>query len=394
MKFAQRNWPKVAIEDFTEVVTGGTPSTAKPEYWKRGNVPWINSGELNKRIITRTDNFITEIGLKNSAAKMMPKDTVLVALTGATTGVSALLKTSACGNQSVTGILPSKRHHPHFLFHYMQAIRSRIVADSYGGAQKHISQAYVKKIRVPLPPVDEQARIANLLDEADELRKLRAQADRRTTALIPALFHEMFGDPATNERSWKRIRLCEVCENVTDGTHDTPERVASGVPFITSKNIRPYQFDLTTLDYVTEETHREIIKRCNPRFGDVLYTNIGVNIGNAVANRLDFAFSLKNVALIQPDFGCIDSSFLESLLNNTSFKQSIMHGSSQGGAQKFVGLSQLRNILIVVPPLPRQKEFSQRAGEIRELEADQVTSHTRLDALFQSMLHRAFNGEL
>src|SRR5437868_6324417 len=96
------------IEDFADVITGGTPSTAKNEYWDNSEIPWLNSGELNQGIIESCSNHITKIGLKNSAAKLMPVDSVLIALTGATTGVVGYLTFKACANQSLTGILPSK----------------------------------------------------------------------------------------------------------------------------------------------------------------------------------------------------------------------------------------------------------------------------------------------
>src|SRR5262249_16193667 len=153
-------------------------------------IPWLNSGELNKSVIRDSDNYITESGLNNSSAQMMPKNTVLIALTGATTGIAALLKIEACGNQSVTGILPSKSHDSNFVLHYLRTARSRIVAESWGGAQKHISQAYVKQLRVPFPPLSEQRRIAAILDQADELRSKRRATLKHVENLAKAIFFD------------------------------------------------------------------------------------------------------------------------------------------------------------------------------------------------------------
>ncbi|MCH7592458.1 MAG: restriction endonuclease subunit S, partial [Planctomycetes bacterium] len=133
------------VEEFAKVITGGTPSTRISSYWD-GEIPWLNSGDLNQGIIHASSKLITKAGLKNSAARMMPMDSVLIALTGATTGVTALLKIVACANQSVTGILPSSSHIPKYLYYYLSSIRSKVIDQSYGGAQKHISQGFVKKI--------------------------------------------------------------------------------------------------------------------------------------------------------------------------------------------------------------------------------------------------------
>jgi type I restriction enzyme S subunit len=400
MKHAQTTWPEVAIEDFAEVVTGGTPSTAKSEYWKGGKIPWLNSGELNKRIITHADNFITEDGLKNSAAKMMPEDTVLVALTGATTGVSALLKMSACANQSVTGILPSKRHHPHFLFHYMQSIRHGIISDSYGGAQKHISQAYVKKLKVPLPPIDEQARIAILLDEADELRKLRVQADRRAGTLIPALFHGIFDN--SDSRNWKEHSFgdSEILE-IIDGDRGTnyPKkfdfREEGYCLFLNTSNVRKGSFDFSKCDFITHEKDNSLRKGKLIR-GDVILTTRGT-LGNSA--YYDHSLKYENVrinsgmVILRPNTSILLPEYLLIILNSKEFTNQVTTMTS-GSAQPQLPINRLAHIKFVLPPLPLQKEFVKQLTEIRELEAGQATSRTRLDALFQSMLHHAFNGEL
>ena len=139
-----------SIDSFTSVITGGTPSTSKEEYWNDGNIPWLNSGELQQDIITKSSNFITDLGLKNSSSKLMPKDSILIALTGTTAGKVGYLTFEACANQSVTGILPSNKHIPKYLYYYLYSIRSKVMSDAYGGAQPHISQAYVKKIKIPL----------------------------------------------------------------------------------------------------------------------------------------------------------------------------------------------------------------------------------------------------
>ena len=154
-------WKTVRIGDICEVVTGGTPSTNVKEYWENGTIPWLPSGVCQNSIIDKADSFITQEGLDNSAAKMMPINTVVIALTGATTGKVGILKLEACANQSVTGILPNDELYYQFLFYYLLSARSRILNDSYGGAQKHISQGYVKDFKIPLPPLEVQKQIAD-----------------------------------------------------------------------------------------------------------------------------------------------------------------------------------------------------------------------------------------
>jgi type I restriction enzyme S subunit len=385
MSARRHNWTEERVESFAQVVTGGTPSTRKVEFWRNGTIPWLNSGELNKGIITQAENFITEDALNKSSAKMMPVDTVLIALTGATTGVSALLRTPACGNQSVTGILPSSRHVPRFLFRFLQLIRPVIVSQSYGGAQPHISQGYVKKLKVPLPPLTEQERIADLLDEADELRRLRAQADRRTAALIPALFHEMFGSPA-NETS--RLPLGEI---VTFGSGGTPSKENTDfwngqTPWVSPKDMKADEID-DAEDHVSLAAFQRTNLQLIPK-DTVLIVVRGMILAHTVpirCCRVPVAINQDMKALLpkRP----IEPDFLRWALQ-AQHPSLLTQISTAGHSEK------LKAVTIPVPPLPLQQEFAKRATGIRQLEATQAASRRRLDDLFQSMLHRAFEGEL
>ena len=156
------------IEEFAQTKAGGTPSTTVSEYWKNGNIPWLNSGALNQGVVKSTSKFITKLGLEESSTKLMPPDTILIALTGATTGVIGYLTFEACANQSVVGILPSKRHFPKYLYYYLNLIRQKVLKDASGTAQPGINQKYVKNIQIPIPPLDEQKHIVAKLDSCFE----------------------------------------------------------------------------------------------------------------------------------------------------------------------------------------------------------------------------------
>ncbi len=239
---------------------------------------------------------------------------------------------------------------------------------------------------VPNPPLAEQERIVNLLDEADTLRKLRAQADRRTAALLPALFHEMFGDPLANSLNWPRKELRQLGRVVTGGTPPSAKEGMFGgeVPFITPGDLESNTKE--TMRYVTEagaEEARTI------RAGSTLVCCIGATIGKTDRSWKRSAFNQQINAIewseeIDDDFGAV--------CMKQSSKAVIQQGSQT--ALPILKKSLFAQIRIPVPPLPLQQEFARRVTEIRALEAAQAASRLRLEALFQSMLHRAFNGEL
>lgn len=283
-----------------------------------------------------------------------------------------------------------------YLFNWVKSpfFITKMVENATGASYPAVSDRIVKESKIPLPPLDEQKRIAAVLDKADKVRGLRRQAIKKLDELLQSVFLDMFGDPVSNPKGWNQLPLNILCDNITDGTHDTPLRLTQGVPFITSKNVRPFQLDLSVLDFVSEETHEEIKKRCNPRFGDILYTNIGVNVGNAVANRLNFEFSLKNVALLQPNHTRLKPFFLESLLNNERLKKRILEDSSVGGAQKFVTLKFLRNTVVIVPPVELQTKYEKFIAQLDETKRQYNLFSDESKNLFHSLEQRAFTGEL
>ena len=244
---------------------------------------------------------------------------------------------------------------------------------------------------IPLPPITEQIRIASILRKADRIRRLRRYARKLSDGYLQSVFLEMFGDKKNHE--WQKVNFYTICKKITDGTHDTPQRVPSGIPFITSKNIRSFEIDLSILEFVTPEVHDQIKKRCFPKIGDILFTNIGANIGNAVVNSLPFEFSLKNVALIQPNPHLVDSYYLESLLNNPEFRNNLISVSSSGGVQPFISLDVLRNAIIKIPPYDLQQKYHQIAAKFIKNKKILFEAERQAEQLFQSLLHQAFEEQ-
>ncbi|MBQ3546165.1 MAG: restriction endonuclease subunit S, partial [Lachnospiraceae bacterium] len=200
------------ICEITSVVTGGTPSTSIKEYWEEGTIPWLQSGCCQNCDVYEADKLITQRGYDNSSTKLMPKDTVMIALTGATAGKVGYLNFEACGNQSITGILPCDVLNQRFLFYYLISKRTQILSDCVGGAQAHISQGYVKNIEVPLYSLEEQARIVELMDKVMSFIENGKEQLELLDELIKSRFVEMFGDPVSNSKGLKELTLPELGE--------------------------------------------------------------------------------------------------------------------------------------------------------------------------------------
>jgi type I restriction enzyme, S subunit len=287
-----------------------------------------------------------------------------------------------------------------FAFIRQPSFRSAAEAHFTGSAgQKRVPADFLKKFPIPVPPLTEQERIVKLLDEANELQKLRAQANRRAGSLIPALFDDMFGDPESNIKGWPIVSLDEISDGIVDGPFGsnlkTSDYVETGVPVLQGKNITGNVFQWFDVRFISDKKANEL-KRSEVRIGDHLLIKIGSIGYSAIVEHLngnEFAIIPANMVRIRPNTSMIDSSFLHAFLTTPQTTETLKSRASQT-AQPALSLRTIKTIKIPVPPLALQKEFAQRVTEIRELEAAQATSRTYLDALFQSMLHRAFNGQL
>ena len=194
------NWVWVKLEYIAQWGSGGTPSRNKKEYYN-GTIKWIKTGELKNEIIFDTEEKITESGLKKSSAKLFPKNSVAVAMYGATIGQIGILGVEAATNQACAVAIPHKDILDHvYLFYYLISEKDNFIKLGKGGAQPNISQTIIKNYKSPLPPFGEQNRIvrklSSMLAKLKEARELVQEAkdsfeNRRATILNKAFTGEL-----------------------------------------------------------------------------------------------------------------------------------------------------------------------------------------------------------
>jgi type I restriction enzyme S subunit len=146
-------WEIVKIGNMFCIVLGGTPSRVKKDYWRDGNIAWINSGAVNQLRIIEESEMITEEALKKSATKMMPQRTTLLAITGATLGQVSLTEIECCANQSVIGIYDREGLFNEYLYLKIKEIIKNIIALAGGGAQQHINKDIVNNTEIFIPDI-------------------------------------------------------------------------------------------------------------------------------------------------------------------------------------------------------------------------------------------------
>ena len=206
----------VRLGDVCNIVSGGTPSRSKTEYWQDGTIPWIKIGNIKGKYVFEADEYITQAGMDSSSAKMLPKGTILYTIF-ATLGEVGILDFEACTNQAIAGISirDSSELQPDYLYYCLKSKKNYANGIGRGVAQNNINMSILRDYMVPLPTIEHQNEIVSILDKASTVITLHQQQLARLDNLIKARFVEMFGDPISNEKGWNTRPLLSMgsCKN-------------------------------------------------------------------------------------------------------------------------------------------------------------------------------------
>ena len=204
-----------SIGESCSVVSGGTPSRSKNEYWENGNIPWIKIGNIKSKYVNEYDELITEQGLNNSSAKLLKKGTILYTIF-ATLGEVGILDIEACTNQAIAGInITDSRITTDYLYYYLKSKKDYVNYIGRGVAQNNINLTTLKNFEIPLINVDKQLNIVEILEKVERMICLKEKEIDDLDLLIKARFIEMFGDPIVNEKGWRTKPLLDMgqCKN-------------------------------------------------------------------------------------------------------------------------------------------------------------------------------------
>jgi type I restriction enzyme S subunit len=270
-----------------------------------------------------------------------------------------------------------------------------MVRKATGASYPAVSDRIIFESAIPLPPLAEQRRIAEVLDRAEALRAKRRAALAELDALTQSLFLDLFGDPVTNPKGWPESGIEDVCELIVDCVNRTAPIVDGPTPFkmIRTTNVKAGKVNLAEVRYVTEETFKQWNRRTTPKRGDVLLTR-EAPVGEAgMLESDDSVFLGQRLMLYRTNRERMQPEYLLAAFRGSFLQQQFdRHGS--GSTVKHLPLPACRSFQVHVPPIALQQEFARRVGAVEKLKAAQRTALAEQDALFATLQHRAFRGEL
>ena len=197
----------------------------------------------------------------------------------------------------------------------------------------------------------------------------------------------------TNPKGWKEVILSSLCTKITDGTHQSPKFLDEGISFLFVSNIVNYKIDYNTKKYISEEEYHTLTKFTPIEVGDILYTSVG-SYGNPaiVSDKQKFAFQ-RHIAHLKPKHEIINVNFFHSMLLSPFVKRQA-DKYAKGIAQKTLNLKEIKNMVGFLPPLSIQLAYAERVRNIEQQKHLAQQSLQKSEKLFNSLLQRAFKGEL
>lgn len=427
----EREILRVPLGEIFFTTSGGTPSRKNPAYYN-GNIPWIKSGELDKGIINKAEEYITESAVKNSSAKLFPKGTLLIALYGATIGKLSFLGIDATTNQAICGIFDNKEIDLNYLYYYLLFQRPKLIEVGIGGAQPNISQDIIRKQLIPIFPKPEQHRIVAKIEELfssldkgiESLRTAEQQLKVYRQAVLKWAFEGKLSElrkkglkddrisdkkeilKSTNPKNpnsdnelpegwvWKAIK--EITSVLGDGLHGTPQFDENGdYFFINGNNLSDGKIEIK--DNTKRVSKSEFEKYKKPLNDSTVLVSINGTLGNTAFYNNEKVILGKSACYFNVHEK-IDKKYIRYCITSHRFVN-YANKNATGSTIKNVGLKAMREFEIPLPPtLSEQQrivsEIESRLSVCDKIEESITTSLHQAEALRQSILKKAFEGKL
>ncbi|MDO6799202.1 restriction endonuclease subunit S [Shimia thalassica] len=376
----------VSLGELTELVMGQAP--AGKDCNKEGvGTPFVKAGEFSERY-----PVIRE--WTTAPKKHAKKGDVLVCVVGATSGKVNDSVDCAIG-RSVAAVRPKKSKLDHgFLYRFLQSNELPLRRESQGLAQGVITKEMINRLTIPLPPLEEQKRIAGILDQADTLRRLRTRALDKLNTLGQAIFHEMFGDPVSNSKGLNVAPLSSVTTFRSGATpsKSNPDFWGGNVPWVTPKDMK-----VTWISGAQDHISGKALSAGNMKMvsaGTPLLVVRGMILAHTVPlalTKVDCTINQDMKAMefderINPIFGLFNLKCQhDSLLSRVS--------TAAHGTKRF-DMAELGKAPMLLPDLTEQHAFVEALNQAESIVDKAKVDQQEQKALFASLQHRAFRGEL
>lgn len=383
------------LGDVCTVVSGTTPKSTHPEYWD-GDLNWVTPAELTDEsdVIYESQRKITQQAVTDSSLKSFPAGTVLLS-SRAPIGKVAIAGIEMYCNQGFKNLVCSQNIYNRYLYHFLKSKTSYLNSLGRGATFKEISKSIVENIEIPLPSLDEQRKIAAVLDKVSDLIAKRRQQLDKLDLLVKARFVEMFGTFPANEHDWLVGTIRDVIQEARYGS--SRPAVEGGQYLYLRMNNITYSGELDLTDIKQIDVPESELPKCTVKRGDVLFnrTNSKELVGKTCVYDRDEMMVLAGFVIRVRVNDRVLSEFLSAFLNTDFSKQMLLGMCKTAIGQANINAQEMQNIGIYIPPVDLQKEFVAFKQQVNKSKNIIRSSLEKLEMLKKALMQEYFEkGEI
>lgn len=374
---------------------GGTPSRQESKFFG-GGVAWATPTDvtaLDGMYISATRESITEEGLRSSSTKLLPAGAVLLT-SRATIGFTAVAAAPICTNQGFVNFICGPDLLPEFLAYWLRTQKTKMLQHAGGTTFKEIARGTLRKFEIVLPEIEAQRRIVDLLARAEGIVRLRREAQRKAAELIPAIFIDMFGDPATNPRGLPLRSVRELVarfeggKNLQAGSDGSTDFRILKVSAVTSGEYVESESKPTPNGYEPPQNH--VVRE-----GDMLFSRANTQelvgataVVRATNGRTLLPDKLWRIVWAEP----VEQAFMHALLQSAHVRQELGKLSSGTSASmRNISQAKLFELRLPIPSLEDQRTFARRAEAAQAIRSQQEGALAKATTIFDALMSRAFD---
>lgn len=396
------SWPVRPLSECGRLLSGGTPSKANESFW-RGSIPWFSSKEVRSFELFDSELHVSDEGAL-AGSNLVPPGTVLFVVRGMSLANEfrvGVTKVAATFNQDVKAVVPKGDMDSRYLARCLRWLGPTVLAmcEESSHGTKRLPGHVFEQLSIPVPPLPEQHRIADMLDKADAIRRKRKEAMALTEELLRSAFLEMFGDPVTNPKGWEVKALGQVIEKLEAGwsaNGDARRREAEEygvlkVSAVTAGIFRPEEHKAVA-DLVVD---RDLV---TPKAGDLLFSRANTRelvAATCLVERDEPRLFLPDkIWRVVPRTKFATAPYIRFLLAHERFRGELTKtATGTSGSMLNVSMDKLRALPAPIPPMPIQERFARAVWKTLAAKALHERARRTADELFASLVHQAFVGE-
>ncbi len=393
----------VEIAEICEIVNGSTPSRKDPEYWN-GDINWFTPkdlGSLESKYVSESPEKITEKGYESCSTTMVPAGSLLYT-SRAPIGHIAITTKDACTNQGFKTLVPKGEVEIGYLYYALKKYTPNLQALGNGATFKEVSKATVAKFKIPLPPLETQRKIAAILDTADAYRQKTKALIEKYDALAQSLFLDMFGDPVRNPKGWENMTVESFAKQEKGSIKRGPfggalkKKIFVEDGYLVYEQYHALNNDFTFARYFIDESKFEEMRGFEVKPGDIIISCSGIYLGKLAIIPEEARPGIINQALLKLtlDQSVMTNHFFTFHFRQENFRNKFFGAKRGAGIPNFPPMKDFKTFPFIVPPIELQMDFEKRIRQVEEQKHQTELQIQKTENLFNSLIKKAFNGEL